>query len=153
TGKRISRLNEPDQWITQDVPELRIVPQDLWDRVKARQQMLKRNTRPDRAGNPFWEHQRPRFLITGLPKSATCGSSYVKISKNLFGCAAARNRGTCENRLNIRLDKLEEMLLSGLRERLMPPELFKVFCEEFHREVNRQRADENAVTNAKRNEL
>jgi len=57
------------------------VPQDLWDRVKARQQMLKRNTRPDRAGNPFWERQRPRFLITGLAKCGTCGSSYVKISK------------------------------------------------------------------------
>ena len=70
TGKRISRLNEPDQWITQDVPELRIVPQDRWDQVKARQQMLKRNTRPDRAGNPFRERQRPRFLIPGSPSAA-----------------------------------------------------------------------------------
>jgi len=30
TGKRISRLNEPDCWIVQEVPELRIVHQDLW---------------------------------------------------------------------------------------------------------------------------
>lgn len=29
TGKRISRLNEPDRWIVQAVPELRIVAQDL----------------------------------------------------------------------------------------------------------------------------
>jgi site-specific DNA recombinase len=153
TGKRISRLNDPDRLIVQEVPELRIIAQDLWDRVKERQQGLKRNTRPDLADKPFWERQRPRFLITGLAKCGACGSSYVKISANLFGCAAARNRGTCDNRLNIRLDTLEEMVLGGLRERLMAPELFKAFCEEFHREVNRQRADENGAAETKRSEL
>jgi site-specific DNA recombinase len=55
-------------------------------------------TRSDLADRPFWERQRPRFLITGLAKCGECGSSYVKISANLFGCAAARNRGTCNNR-------------------------------------------------------
>src|SRR5580700_10753839 len=47
TGKRISRLNERDRWIVQDVSERRIVSQDLWDAVKERQQTLKRDTRPD----------------------------------------------------------------------------------------------------------
>src|SRR5205085_5115658 len=83
--------------------------------------------------------QRPRFLITGLAKCGSCGSSYVKISRNLFGCAAARNRGTCDNRLNIRLDALEQTILDGLRHQLMAPDLFKAFCEEFHLEVNRLR--------------
>ena len=68
SGKRISRLNEPDRWIVQEVPELRIIPQDLWDAVKERQQTLKRNTRPDLGDRPFWALQRPRFLVTGLAK-------------------------------------------------------------------------------------
>jgi len=88
-----------------------------------------------------------------LAKCGACGSSYVKISKNLFGCAAARNRGTCDNRLNIRLDTLEETVLSGLRKRLMAPELFKAFCEEFHRELNRQRIEDTAQADSKRLEL
>jgi DNA invertase Pin-like site-specific DNA recombinase len=153
TGKRISRLNAPDRWVVQDVPELRILPQALWERVKERQLALKRDTRPDARAKPFWAQQRPRFLITGLAKCGECGSSYVKISANLFGCAAARNRGTCTNRLNIRLDTLEEIILEGLRTRLMEPDLFKVFCEEFHRELNRQRHDEQAAVAAKRKEL
>ncbi|WP_138936369.1 recombinase family protein [Roseovarius arcticus] len=37
TGKRISRLNDQSAWVVHDVPDLRIVDQDLWDRVKARQ--------------------------------------------------------------------------------------------------------------------
>jgi hypothetical protein len=126
----ISRLNDPSRLVVQDVPELRIIPQDLWDAVKQRQQLLKRNTRPDLADKPFWARQRPRFLITGLAKCGECGSSYVKISANLFGCAAASNRGTCSNRLNIRLDTLEQLILDGLRHRLMAPDLFKTFCEE-----------------------
>ena len=40
TCKRISRPNPEDKWIIQDVPELRIVEQDLWDKVKARQAKL-----------------------------------------------------------------------------------------------------------------
>jgi site-specific DNA recombinase len=153
TGRRISRLNDPSRLVVQDVPELRIISQDLWDAVKQRQHLLKRNTRPDLADKPFWARQRPRFLITGLAKCGECGSSYVKISANLFGCAAARNRGTCSNRVNIRLDTLEQMILDGLRHRLMAPDLFKTFCEEFHREVNRLRTDGNAANEAKRNEL
>ena len=153
TGKRISRLNEPDRWIVQNVPDRRIIPQDLWDRVKNRQQLLKRDTRPDLAEKPFWARQRPRFLITGLAKCGACGSSYVKIGATLFGCAAARNRGTCDNRLNIRLDALEAMILDGLRDRLMAPDLFKVFCEEFHREINRLRAENSAAAEATRHDL
>ena len=153
TGKRISRLNEPDCWIVQEVPELRIVHQHLWDVVKERQRTIKRDTRPDVREKPFWAQQRPRYLMTGLAKCGACGSSYVKISANLFGCAAARNRGTCGNRLNIRVEALEDMILDGLRTRLMEPELFKVFCEEFHREMNRLRSDENAASATKRAEL
>jgi hypothetical protein len=153
TGKRISRLNEPDRWIVQEVPALRIVAQVLWDSVKYRQQTVKRNTRPDLKGEQFWTRRRPRFLVTGLAKCGACGSSYVKISANLFGCAAARNRGTCSNRLNIRLATLEGMILDGLRNRLMAADLFKAFCDEFVREVNRVRAGGNAAVTAMHAEL
>jgi site-specific DNA recombinase len=153
TGKRISRLNEPHRWIVHEVPELRVIPQDLWGAVKARHELLKRDTRPDLAERPFWARQRPRFLITGLAKCGACRSSYVKISANLFGCAAARNRGTCSNRLNIRLDTLEQMILDGLRHQLMAPDLFKAFCEEFHREVNRLRSNGAAEVQSQRSEL
>jgi site-specific DNA recombinase len=154
TGKRVSRLNEASKLVVQEVPELRIVPQDLWDRVKARQGAMARDTRPDAKGDrPFWERQRPRFLVTGLAKCGVCGSSYVKISRNLFGCAAARNKGTCDNRLNIRIDTLEETVLAGLKSRLMEPDLFKVFCQEFHREVNRLRGEENAAAEGQKAEL
>jgi len=47
TGRRQSRLNPCVSWVVTDVPELQIVPQDLWDRAKARQAEMARGTRPD----------------------------------------------------------------------------------------------------------
>jgi hypothetical protein len=37
TGRRVSRLNNKSALIITDVPELRVIDQDLWERVKQRQ--------------------------------------------------------------------------------------------------------------------
>jgi len=37
TGKRQARPNPESEWIIQDVPELRIIDDALWQQVKARQ--------------------------------------------------------------------------------------------------------------------
>lgn len=146
TGKRRSRLNPQSAWIVQDVPELRLVSDALWQRKTDRQRALHRATRPDRQDNKqsFWKQRRPRYLFSGLVKCGCCGGNYVVISKNLYGCARARDRGTCTNLLNIRRDVLEASVLEGLKSRLMDPALFRVFADEFYREVNRLRGTEQA---------
>ena len=154
TGKRISRLNSEAEWIVKEVPDLRIIEQDHWDAVKGRQQSLTRNTRPDvKADRPFWEKTRPKYLLSGLMKCGVCDGSYTKISKNLFGCATARNKGTCGNRLNIRTDAVETVILTGLKDRLMDPDLFKAFANEFIAETNRIRMEETADVDAARRDL
>ncbi|SFF14630.1 hypothetical protein [Methylobacterium sp. 13MFTsu3.1M2] len=75
------------------------------------------------------------------------------ISKDLLGCATARNKGTCDHRVNIRRDALEVSILNGLRTHLMEPELLREFCAEFTREVNRLRIERGAELGAKRREL
>ena len=86
-------------------------------------------------------------------KCGACNGSYTKISANLFGCATARNKGTCDNRLNIRRETLEATILDGLKHQLMDPELFKTFVEEFTRELNRLRISLSLDTEAKKTEL
>jgi len=154
TGKRISRLNPPEEWIVQEVPELRIVPDGLWEQVKARQTSVKRNTRPDiKPDRPFWERTRPKYLLSGLMKCGACGGSYTKISANLFGCATARNKGTCSNRLNIRRETLETVILEGLKHQLMDPDLFKTFVAEFTYELNRLRMTQTVDIDVKKTEI
>lgn len=54
TSKRVSRLRPEAEWVCQEVPELRIVPQEFWDAVKARQRAttkaIARAEGPDRQG-------------------------------------------------------------------------------------------------------
>ncbi|OWY08448.1 hypothetical protein B6V72_18560 [Thioclava sp. F34-6] len=90
----------------------------------------------------YWDRRRPRFLLSGLIKCGVCGSGFVKISQNHFGCAGARNKGTCTNTKTIRKDVLEATVLSGLQHNLMNDELLEVFCEEYTRHMNALRMAE-----------
>ncbi len=94
TGKRVARLNPPEDWIIKDVPELRIIDEALWDRVKDRQKSLHHE-------KAFYDKQRPRKLLSYLLKCGSCGGGLSKISAHLYGCSTARNKGTCDNRLTV----------------------------------------------------
>ncbi|OUL65364.1 resolvase [Acetobacter senegalensis] len=154
TGKRVSRLNPDSEWVIQDVPELRIIEQDLWDAVKARQSKTTWSQKSRGTGtHPLNALQRPTHLLTGLIKCGCCGGGFSMISKHHLGCSTARNKGTCENRLTLRRDVLEKSVLNGLQTQMMDPALFKEFCDEFTREVNRLRMEKGADLVALKSEL
>ncbi len=143
TGKRQARPNPESEWVIQEVPELRILDDDLWMAVKARQDRHK--IEPDANGRPdlpkVHTRRRPKYLFSGLTKCSCCGGGFSQISATLIGCSTARNKGTCDNRLNIRRDELEARVLTALRTKLVDPELFAHFCEVFTQEMNRLRIE------------
>jgi DNA invertase Pin-like site-specific DNA recombinase len=147
TGRRISRLNPRNEWITQDVHHLRIIDEELWERVKARQRSLDASQSGEPAAG-YWKHRRPRFLLTGLMKCGRCGGGFVNFNRVYVGCANARNKGTCDNKATMRRADLEAMILEGLQHRLMDDRLVRIFCEEFTRYLNRLRGDAAAQQGA-----
>jgi len=70
TGKCVSRPNPESECIFHDVPERRIIEQDLWDRVKARQEAIKVE-RSTGKPNRLHERQRAKYLFSGLTKCAS----------------------------------------------------------------------------------
>ncbi|WP_222869716.1 recombinase family protein [Roseobacter fucihabitans] len=154
TGRRQARMNPEDEWIIHEVPELRIVDDDLWASVKERQSQLKHKRGGELTSeNHFRDRRRPKYLFSGLTKCACCGGGYTMISADLVGCATARNKGTCDNRKNIRRDHLEDRVLGALRHHLMEPALFKEFCDEFTREMNLLRMEGRAAIDAAASEV
>jgi site-specific DNA recombinase len=143
TGKRVSRPNPESGWIVQNVAVLRIIDQNLWERVKARQGSLKAGRRAGEAPG-YWDRRRPRYLFTGLMRCAVCGGGIVNFSKIYIGCANARNKGTCGNKTKMRREELESAVLDGLQNRLMEPARTKIFCEEYTRAMNRLHAEHKA---------
>ena len=140
TGKRVSRLNPEGDWIVQDVPELRIVEDELWKAVKARQGEQKADWNTE----GFWDRKRPRYLFSGLMECGVCGGGIVNLNGVRAGCANARNKGTCDNKRTMRRDLLEATVLDALAHNLMEPELFALFCDEYTRHMNKLRIDATA---------
>jgi site-specific DNA recombinase len=140
TGRRQARPNPEKAWVVEEVPELRIVDDDLWQRVKARQQERRDAVSTDADGVRPERARRPSYLLSGLLHCGVCGGGFSKISTHHYGCSNARNRGTCDNRLTIRRDVLEASVLEGLKRHLMHSDLVKAFIAEYHAELNRRSA-------------
>lgn len=136
SGKRVTRYNPSDQLVAQEVPELRIVSDAVWNTVKDRQRKM-RNAITERTGIRSERARRPAYLLSGLVRCGVCGGGFSKRSETHYACSTAHDRGTCDNLLRIRRDVLEASVLSGLRTHLMKPELVREFIAEYHRELNR----------------
>jgi site-specific DNA recombinase len=154
SGRRRSRHNSPEKWIVQDVPALRIVDDELWQAVKTRQCSIRASDRVANArATRFWERRRSRHLLSGLVRCQECGGRYAAVGRDYLACSAARGSGTCSNRQSIRRAALEALIVNGLRQRLMAPELVEEFIAAFQKEVNLQRREDEALRDAKRREL
>ena len=79
TGKRVSRANAQSAWVTTAVPELRIVDDELWSLVKARQVEMRRVT-PNGDAKRFDQARRPKYLFSGLTRCNAASSSTASIA-------------------------------------------------------------------------
>jgi site-specific DNA recombinase len=82
TGKRIARLNPEHEWITKEVSKLRIIEDDLWERVQA---LKCRHS--SRWGN---KRQSKKRLFSGLLKCGCCGGGMTISRGDRYYCSARR---------------------------------------------------------------
>jgi len=133
--RRVPRLNPEADWVIREEPDLRIIDQDLWLRVKQRQ-VEARNARDDKfklTGNPLGGAKRPAHLLSGLVECGCCGGPFVGTGGR-WRCKAAM-RQACGN-ASIRIDQLESRVLAGLREQLLTPEIIAKFARALQRELD-----------------
>ena len=120
TEKQVSRDVPREEWVVNEVPELRIVPQKLWDQVKrlqaARSQESGASERP--------QHYRNKYLLSGLVRCGICGSRLIAASRKGYGCPTWKNRGShlCSFRGTPNREVLEAAVLEAVRDYLFCPE-------------------------------
>src|SRR5581483_2069309 len=122
-------------WEIVPVLHLRIIGDDLWDRVKARQESLAFIVRRNSNGIALNRAHRTKYLLSGLIRCGTCGSAYVGQGNSRFACSRHRRGGPCDNSGWIDGHALELRVLAGIKEKLLAPELVAAFIEEFEREL------------------
>lgn len=151
TGRRVSRINPETAWIRTEVPHLRIVDDELWNAVRARQKDIAVRFEATVDGirkakaRKLHEKKRPVSLLSGLLTCGCCYGKYGLIMRDRYGCLNHHRRGTCDNNRTITREKIEERVLSGLRDRLISgravEETVRAFAEEMNR-LNRARRAE-----------
>ena len=153
TGKREARVNPTDQWEHRSIPELRIVEQAVWDRVKARQSAASFEMGRDDSGNALNRTHRRRFVLSGLLRCSVCGGGYTIMAKDRYGCAAHTKSGTCINGSTISRASVEERVLGSLRDRMLSPDLVATFIQSYQAELAAERAEHARTAAAGRHDL
>jgi hypothetical protein len=138
TGKRIARRNPEHEWVTREVPGLRIIEEDLYQRVQAIKQQYS-----SRWGN---KRQSKKRLLSGLLKCGRCGGGMTISRGDRYYCSARREKSTCDADRGIGAHELEGRVLNGLRDILLGNEtLVDEFAAEFRRELTRLRKERHGA--------
>jgi len=159
TGKRVSRPNPEAKWIRTEVPELRIVDDELWQRVKLRQAELAKQfeatTKGVRAARAerLNRLRRPAFLLSGLLTCGCCGGKYGIVVNDRYRCLGHFRKGICDNGRTVRRDDIERRVLAGLTDKLVSPEAVAVAVRANAEETNRQNHERRAQAEADRRTL
>ena len=121
---RISRANATSDLQYAEMPELRIVTDELWAQAQ--------QARDSRAARPLPNRKRPKHLLSGLVRCGRCDATYFQVSGTKFGCSRHREAGTCSNGLRIKSAELQERVIEGLQEQLLSPEAVSLLVREYH---------------------
>ena len=137
-AKRPTRRPETE-WLRLDAPDLRIIPEDLWQAAQAQRTRIQRTTLrlPSQAGldaqgrsrggrllgRPSAEDFVSPYLLTGLARCAECGGPLAGFTRShgrrrqpFYACTynVKRGRTVCRNTTVIRQEVIERAFLDAL---------------------------------------
>lgn len=131
TGKRVVRPNPQEQWVVHELPDLAIVPRDLFD-------VAQRRKAERSVGHPSAQ-RRPRHLLSGLLRCFVCDGGLSTFGKERSGrirlrCSTRKESGACANAQTYYLDQVESAVLGGLRAELRNPVVLAEYVRAYHDE-------------------
>lgn len=141
TGKAVIRLNPEAEWVRNEVPELRIVSDDLWQAVKHQQQELAaRYTGIKEAAQARAMHRarRPAYLFSGRLECGVCGGTYAIVVDDRYGCVGHHRSRSCTNSRTIRRAELERRALAGIADRLVSADKVEAAVAAYAAHINRE---------------
>jgi site-specific DNA recombinase len=90
TKRRVPKMRPESDWVVIEQPELRILPQALWERVQERRQA---QALGQISNGHVCLGRGPKYLLSGLLKCAQCESNFVMQTYYQYGCAGHKDRG------------------------------------------------------------
>ena len=133
--------NPPESWKRAAMPHLRIVSEELWNRVRERQRIVNQRFKSQRVGG-FGRARKGQYPFSGLIFCGLCGGRLAILAGGVgrsasYGCISARYGRGCTNHLWIREDRLTQQLFSMLIDNLLVPDLMDVFVNSVSEDLER----------------
>lgn len=94
TRKTLIKPVPEEEWTICHSEHWRIIPQPLWDAVQARRELY--------SGRSFSRQQRPKRLLSGLAVCGCCGSQWIVVGKERWGCSSNRKAEAVSTRGQLR---------------------------------------------------
>ncbi len=133
TRKVRIRTNPLGDWQVEQVPHLRILDDATWDAAQERRASYQ-GIRPTKC-------VRPRRMLSGLGVCGVCGSSWIVISGEKWGCARYTNDGSCSNNRKVMTTTFEARVIAGMSEQMLDPDVVAVYVKEYHEHYARRASD------------
>jgi site-specific DNA recombinase len=129
------RVRPEAEWVTVDIPELRIVSEEAWNaahtRLAASRAVYLQSTGGRTYGRPVNGIASP-YLLTGLAACGACGSSmfvhrHGRAAHHYYGCVVYHQRGraVCKNNLEVRMDDTDQAVLGAIQHDLLRVEVLE----------------------------
>ena len=127
-GPRAKTDRPESEWITVECPELRIVPEDWWERVQAQLKApgdLYVRKEGKLQGRPGALDRESPYLLSGFATCAVCGGSVSGVKRGrhvYYVCTTNFKQGTaaCPNKLAVPAAQFETALIQALSDALDP---------------------------------
>ena len=132
--KRVAVLADPALMVRREDLRLRIISDELWERVKLRQSVqASRSTgsKASAAGRPATS------LLSGLLVCGECGSRFVARNQRSYQCASRIYGGpsACSNKIAVPREKAETAIVNYLATDLLSPEPIEIAKREYQSAV------------------
>lgn len=155
--KRVVKVPK-GEWLVIERPDLRIVPQDLWESVRAKIEKyhLERGRAGVNSGKPFKYDGTTNKLLTGVCKCHKCGTGFVQVSGKhggRYGCPTSRKSGACDNRKTVSWRKLEGTIIKWLLDQLKSEEVFNLLASKYNKMLQQRLSGESKELETKTTQL
>lgn len=137
-GTKVRIRRQSDQWVKLDVPELRIVDDEVWQIVQRKVAKQAGSVEKKKRG------PTPRYLLSGLARCADCGGLiHVARGKKgnengaVYACSRRKNLGphACKNSLRRPVESVDAAVIEWIRANVIDEELIAMTLDELRRRL------------------
>jgi site-specific DNA recombinase len=134
-GKEATRKRPDSEWIRKEIADLRIISDELWEKVQAVNRRGRDKYYATRLGGMNRTAASRKYLFSGIMVCGICGGNFTVIGGKApnvrYGCPNYRFRDTCTNKVSILRTRLEQQLIAALSKNLLDERLEEERIREF----------------------